>query len=149
MQNEYKNGEKDYTRTKFSYNEKINAIHEYFGVSIDAAKYMFNRRKCGHPWKKSNDKNYLKWCIQLQNAFIEADNIRYFDWDALTFSNDINILSDNGIEIDNQLKIITKNNKTSIKKKPDEWTIITSDQKKINKKHLLKFIGFLPIVSRE
>jgi hypothetical protein len=136
----------------YTYNEKINSIHNYFGVSTNAAKYMFNRRRRGFPWKKSNDVNYLKWDIQLQNAFIEADTLLNFNWGNLKFSNDIQILSDYGITIESQLKTVNKNVKPGVKKIKEntdgEWTVVTTNRKKLNEKHVLKFIGFLPKSSK-
>jgi hypothetical protein len=134
---------------KYTYNEKINTIHNYFGVSTNAAKYIFSRRRHGFPWKKINDEKYLKWDIQIQNAFVEADTIKNFNWDIMRFDNDIQILLDNGIKIENQSKTVTKNHKPVIKKVDDDWTIVTTDKKKLNEKHILKFMGLLPIVSKE
>jgi hypothetical protein len=134
---------------KYTYNEKINTIHNYFGVSTNAAKYIFSRRRHGFPWKKVTDEKYLKWDIQIQNAFVEADTIKNFNWGNMQFDNDIQILLENGIKIENQSKTVNKNHKSAIKKIDDEWTVVTTDKKKLNEKHILKFIGLLPIVSKE
>jgi hypothetical protein len=133
----------------YTYNEKINTIHNYFGVSMNASKYMLSRRRNGFPWKKFNDEKYVKWDIQIQNAFVEADTIKNFNWNNMRFDNDIQILLDNGIKIENQSKTVNKNHKPAIKKVDDDWTVVTTDKKKINEKHILKFIGLLPSVSKE
>ena len=92
--------------TKISYNNKINAISSYFGVSFNAAKYMYNRRQRGFPYKHETDMLFLEWSIQLQNALVKADKISGFNWDDLNFDNDINILNTNNIKVNDQpLKI--------------------------------------------
>jgi hypothetical protein len=100
---------------KISYNNKINAISSYFGVSFNAAKYMYNRRQRGFPYKHETDMLFLEWSIQLQNALVKADKISGFNWDELNFDNDINILNANNIKVkDQHLKIhINKINKSA------------------------------------
>lgn len=137
-----------------NYNDKIRTISSYFGISNDASKYMFHRRRRGFPWKKDDEVGYLKWSIQLQNAFIKADNIDVFDWSALKFNNDIQILMENGIIVEDQPKTIQANRRkldTDIKEEYDDddndgggWTVVTKNKTHLQQKYLLKNMGFLP-----
>ena len=135
------------SKPRYTYNEKINAISDYFGVSKAASKYMFNRRRRVFSHKKSDKKPVLTWSMQLQNAFIKADAIENFKWNTLNFDDDIKILKEYNINICDQSKTPIRNlNKINKKLKTDndgEWTVVISNRKKINKKLLLKNIGFL------
>ena len=139
------------SKPRYTYNEKINAISDYFGVSKGASKYMFNRRRRVFSHKKSDEKSdkktTLTWSMQLQNAFIKADSIENFKWNTLNFDNDIKVLKEYNIYVCDQSKTPIRNlNKINKKLKTDndgEWTVVISNRKKINKKLLLKNIGFL------
>jgi hypothetical protein len=98
--------------SKFKYKNKITAISSYFGVSEQAAKYMYHRRQRGLPYKTETDDLYIEWNIKIQNALVKADKISGFNWDGLEFSDDINVLSNNNIIVNNQSNIvyINKNN---------------------------------------
>ena len=131
-----------------NYNEKLKAIKSYFKISDQACKYMYHRRRRGYPWKKDNTPGYIPWNIQIQNAIIKADNLTLFDWELLKFDNDIQILSEHGINVDDQLKTVqigtlTINN--DIKEEDDDgWTVVTTKKSHSIKKHLLRSMGFLP-----
>ena len=134
-----------------NYNYKIKTIKSYFGISEGAAKYIFHRRRKGFPWKKDTDTNYFEWSIQLQNAFIKADNIPAFNWGNLKFDNDIQILAKNNIIVYDQPKTIqynTQKNDKELKEEDDDdgggWTVVTKNQTLLAQKHLLKNMGFLP-----
>lgn len=131
-------------KSNYTYNEKINTISDYFGVSKSASKYMFNRRRKGFLNEKTD--NNLTWSVQLQNAFIKADNIENFKWKTLNFYDDIKILKEYNINIYDQSEIpirnIDKINKNLKTDNDGEWTIVISNRKKINKKLLLTKIGF-------
>lgn len=130
-------------KSNYTYNEKINTISDYFGVSKSASKYMFNRRRKGFLNEKTNT---LTWSVQLQNAFIKADNIENFKWKALNFYDDIKILNEYNINIYDQpetpIRNINKINKNLKTDNDGEWTVVISNRKKINKKLLLTKIGF-------
>ena len=145
--------------TKISYNNKINAISSYFGVSFNAAKYMYNRRQRGFPYKHETDMLFLEWSIQLQNALVKADKISGFNWDDLNFDNDINILNTNNIKVNDQpLKIhINKinnyaynfnennmNGESNENNMNEGWTVVTNNKEQMIRRQILKQIGFLP-----
>lgn len=130
-----------------SYNEKINSLCLYFNISKNAARYIFHRRRRGHPWKKENDSKYLEWSIPIQNAFIKADNLGSINWDSVSFECDIKLLQDNGINIDNNLQSIYRNENycKNIKEeedKDDGWTVVTAKKSNLMQKQILKKMGF-------
>ena len=139
--------------TRSNYNDKIKNISSYFGISVEAAKYMYHRRRRGFPWKNENDGNFLKWNIQLQNALIKADNLAVFDWTSLKFNNDVNTLKENGIIVDEQPKTIYRNksndNQESNKDIDEEeddgggWTVVTKKENNSIQKQILRNLGFL------
>lgn len=141
-----------YKRKNPNYNDKIKAISSYFNVSENAAKYMFHRRRRGYPWKKEGDSNYLKWSIPIQNAFVKADNLGLLNWGYLKFSDDLNVLLENGIDIEEQSNTIYINKNTNetdnkyIKEEDKDggWTVVTNKKSEFIKKHLLRSMGFLP-----
>ena len=144
----------------------------YFGVSENAAKYMFHRRRRGYPFKKEGDENYLKWSNQLQNAFITADKHCEVKWNKLKFKDDLEMLEELVGSIDLQPKTITiekirqqsdsnltrKGRPSFISKiydkelstenesdNPDDgWTVVKSSRNKNDDKILLRKMGFLP-----
>jgi hypothetical protein len=134
----------------YNYNDKIRTIESYFGISNNASKYMFHRRRRGIPWKTDDDASYLKWTIQLQNALIKADNILEFDWVNLRFNTDIQTLLENGIVVNNQSCEVQANKQTpcSYNSNGDDdgggWTVVTKNKTRLIQKHLLKQMGFLP-----
>jgi len=147
---------------KFSYKDKINAISSYFGVSEDASKYMYHRRRRGYPYKKETDPAFLKWTTKLQNAFIKADQIATFDWDNLKFDEDIKMLFMNGIDVEKQANKVQVNkisqtvqpttrqlnfDEKSVNDESDDgggWTLVTTNKGQLVKRHMLRKMGFLP-----
>lgn len=131
-----------------NYNDKIKTIMSYFGVSEDAAKYIFHRRRRGFPWKNDGDVNYLKWTIQLQNALIKADELAIFDWGNLKFNQESKILMENGINIEDQPKTIQVNLNSDklqdIKEDDEGWALVTNKKAQLVQNHLLKTMGLLP-----
>ena len=158
--------------SKFKYKNKITAISSYFGVSEQAAKYMYHRRQRGLPYKTETDDLYIEWNIKIQNALVKADKISGFNWDGLEFSDDINVLSNNNIIVNNQSTIvyINKNNEknnelnnekntqiecdennqsenndgTSQTDETDGWTTVITDKGQMVRRKILKKLGFLP-----
>lgn len=150
-------------KSKFTYKEKINAISSYFGISEDASRYIYHRRRRGFPFKRNDDPNFLKWDMQLQNAFIKADQIATLNWNDLKFDDDLKVLLEHGIDIDTQPKtpVINKINQTTstisnksnkmndkdIKEEDDDnfgWTVVTNKKGHIVKKYMLRKMGLLP-----
>ena len=148
---------------KFSYKDKINAISSYFGVSEDASKYMYHRRRRGYPYKKDTDLAFLKWTTKLQNAFIKADQIATFDWDNLKFDEDLKMLYMNGIDVETQANKVQVNkisqtvqpttrqsnvDEKSVYDESDDdgggWTVVTTNKGQLVKRHMLRKMGFLP-----
>jgi hypothetical protein len=152
-------------KNKFSYKDKINAISSYFGISHTAAKYMYNRRRKGYPYKKESDSSFMKWSVKLQNAFIKADQIKTFTWDDLSFDDDIKQLRINGIDVDEQsykihVNKISQTTKRSSKQSNIDgksvlsaddddadgggWIVVTTNKGHLPKRHILRKMGFLP-----
>jgi len=148
-----------------NYKNKIQVLVLYFGISEDAAKYMFHRRRRGYPFKKEDDKNYLAWTTKLQNAIIDADKNTDIDWNDIKFGEDVKVL-DTLVGIDNKSKTVTldkvkqtncnltrKGRPSSVEKiynkdltegDDDGWTVVTNGRNKVNDKNLLRKMGFLP-----
>jgi hypothetical protein len=144
---------------KFSYKDKINAISSYFGVSEDASKYMYHRRRRGYPYKKDTDLAFLKWTTKLQNAFIKADQIATFDWNNLKFDEDLTMLC---IDVETQANKVQVNkisqtvqpttrqsnvDEKSVNDESDDgggWTVVTTNKGQLVKRHMLRKMGFLP-----
>jgi hypothetical protein len=139
-------------KIKINYNDKIKTISSYFCVSINAAKYMYHRRRRDIPWKKDCDVGYLKWTVQLQNAFIKADNLAVFEWANLKFNTDVHVLMENGIIVNEQPHTIQVNSVQELDKDISEedekdgggWTVVTKNKTYVIQKQLLKNMGFLP-----
>ena len=148
--------------SKSKYKNKITAISSYFGVSEQAAKYMYHRRQLGLPYKTETDDLYIEWNIKIQNALVKADKISGFNWDGLEFSDDINVLSNNNIIVNNQSNIVyinknneknnekntqiecDENNQSEITDETDGWTTVIADKGQMIRRKILKKIGFLP-----
>ena len=157
--------------SKFKYKNKITAISSYFGVSEQAAKYMYHRRQRGLPYKTETDDLYIEWNVKIQNALVKADKISGFNWDDLEFSDDINVLNNNNIIVNNQsptvyinknkeLNYNEKNNELNNEKnnqiecdennqsdntdETDGWTTVITDKGQMIRRKILKKIGFLP-----
>ena len=155
--------------SKFKYKNKITAIISYFGVSDQAAKYMYRRRQRGLPYKTETDDLYIEWNIKIQNALVKADKISGFNWDDLEFSDDINVLNNNNIIVNNQSPTvyINKNKELNYNEKnnqiecdennqsdnkdgtyqndeTDGWTTVITDKGQMIRRKILKKIGFLP-----
>ena len=148
--------------TKYNYKDKIDAIKTYFGISNEAAKYMYHRRRHGAPFKKEDDKSFLKWNIQLQNALVRADKITNFNWGKLVFNSDLEQLLTYNIDVNCQPHTIIKNSissnrpKLSDKESLDnnnldessssddgEWTVVSTNKGKLARKHLIRHMGFI------
>jgi hypothetical protein len=151
--------------TKFNYKDNIQTISSYFGISEDAARYIYHRRRRGFPYKKETDPYFLKWCVQLQNALIKADMLDNFNWTDLKFGEDVDVLLANGIKVDaqpthiqiNKIKQIhqmsrkkTSSNRINNRerfieeKDADGWTVVTNNKTFLVKLHILRKIGLLP-----
>jgi hypothetical protein len=150
---------------KIRYVDKIYAISMYFGVSSDAAKYMYDRRRLGVPYRNNTDDLFLEWNTKIQNALVKADSIDGFDWNKLNYYDDIDMLALNGIVVEDQpIKIQIKkkiplntnildnldNSKPILNgyfdfdsNKDDGWTLITSERNQMTRRKILKRIGFL------
>jgi hypothetical protein len=157
----------------FTYNEKINIIGEFFGISPDCSRYIYHRRRKGYPYKKKEDDDYLEWNIQIQNGIVLGDlsNIDYTD---MHFIEDINILKEKyNIDIksmpckkvlqnkikqkdDKKIKIratdishdsvnLGKSDDANIGDDDDgnEWCLVTTKKTLYVKKNILKKMGFI------
>jgi hypothetical protein len=157
----------------FTYNEKINIIGEFFGISPECSRYIYHRRRKGYPYKKKEDDDYLEWNIQIQNGFVLGD-LSNIDYTNIHFIGDIISLKEKyNIDITSmpcekvlQNKIKQKDDKKikiratdishdSVKLgKPDganidddedgnEWCLVTTKKTLHVKKNILKKMGFI------
>ncbi len=112
---------------------RIDAISKYFGISKDAALYIYLRKK--RTWKRLDDPKYLRWCIQLQNALVKADRCIGFDWKKLQFGEENLELTKHGITIGSAKEVPMVNEKKS------DW----SPDKILEMQHrkTLKIMGFI------
>lgn len=143
---------------KVTYQSKIKTITSYFGISDNAAKYIYHRRRRGFPWKKNDESSYIAWSMQLQNALIQADNLDTFDWGSLKFGEECRILLEHDIDIETQPKSAQTNKIHQVNNKIKEtgdgleeniddnsgWTVVTSKKGDLIKKHLIRSMGLLP-----
>lgn len=127
-----------------SYQEKIQTISQYFNISDDAAKYIYHRRRRGDPWKHKKSIRYLEWSIQLQNGLVKADTMMNFDWTALSFGNEVDMLSSFGVDISTEsnnpyrnesmvVKIKTSHVADKSQKKRDNQNYDTNESNDIKK----------------
>lgn len=151
-----------------NYKNKINLLVLYFGISESAAKYMFHRRRRGHPFKKEEDNTFLRWTVQLQNALIEADKQDCIKWGKLKFADELQVLADNKIDVVAQSRSVAfskpkqftnanltrKGRPASVNKiynkdldtnDDNDWTVVTNSRNKTDDKQILRRMGFLPI----
>jgi hypothetical protein len=126
-------------------------IMNFFGISQEAATFLYHRKRRSYPFKKRSDPKFLEWTLSLQNALIKADKCVDWDWDALKFGLEEQILLQHDIWIEAQsntkiFKNVKKEKEKEKEKENDEgWTIV-KDAKKI-KQHQnksLKMLGFIP-----
>lgn len=131
------------TRTPIPYNERIDAISQFFGISAPAALFMYHRRRRGHPFKKSDDSKFLEWDIKLQNSLIKADEYIGWDWGKVRFGREVHILAKFDILLDQQTNEVYRNEKKS--DSSDEWTVVKNVRKE-NSRHtkLMSMLGFIP-----
>jgi hypothetical protein len=155
-----------------NYTGKIELLMIYFGISEQASKYLFHRRRRGYPYKKEGDHNYIQWNTQIQNSFIKLDKTD-IDWSKIKFNDDINVLMKHGIVVDNQPKVVVINETKQMRNanlnrrglplnmekiynrdiniindndddNDDEWTVVVSNRNKRDDKRILRKMGFLP-----
>lgn len=142
---------------KFTYNDRINIISEFFGVSYNCSKYMYHRCRKGDIHKKKENEEFLDWSIQLQNGLVSGDLLN-IDYKNLSFKNDIidlkEIYSIDITKMPNDKIIQNKIMQTEFKKNKikdseildhddeNEWRIITSKKTLHDKKKILKQMGF-------
>jgi hypothetical protein len=130
-----------------TYEEKIKIIQEYFGVSEICAIYLYHRRRRGVPWHKPNDKKYLEWSIQLQNAIIYLDTIVGFDWHSLEFGFEEIQFTKHGIDlnkIDKKIMVLSETSDIFLMNNPDKDGFIKVSKNKINITKQLNKMGLLP-----
>jgi hypothetical protein len=128
-------------RPKHSYDSKINAISNYFGVSDSAAKYMYHLRRKSFPYKKSYQQDFLQWTLPLQNALVRADTYASFDWETLQFGEEFNTLMKHGIEFVDSNKVVR--NDIQSNENNDGWTLVAKKDKLLIEKHILRNCGLL------
>ena len=78
----------------------ILAISNFFNISKECSIYIYYRFK--RSLRKPNDKKYLFYSIQFQNALVRADKTLGIDWLTLDFANELCTLEKNGIDIEEQ-----------------------------------------------
>ena len=78
----------------------ILAISNFFNISKECSIYIYYRFK--RSLRQPNDKKYLFYSIQFQNALVRADKTLGIDWLTLDFANELCTLEKNGIDIEEQ-----------------------------------------------
>lgn len=148
-----KNKNKSFTKKRenkeLTYEDKINIIQEYFGVSKMCAIYLYHRRRRGIPWCNINSSKYLEWSIQLQNALIHLDQVPDMDWRSLEFGYESIQFIKHNIDIHKMTKkiMILSDNPSIYYTKPesaDTDGFIPAYKKKINITIELNKMGLLP-----
>ncbi len=138
---------------RVEYKERIEALKAVFNISEPAAKYIYHRRRRGYPYKNGTDISFMPWTAKLQNALMAADKIPEFDWNALVFSEEEEILKQNGIVVDECPTRIQLNRgsriKTALHNIPiadplTAWQTVKSPKAKLINKHIVRKMGFLP-----
>jgi hypothetical protein len=130
-----------------NYDERINAIISFLNVSRPAAIFIYHRKRRGFPNRKTNDTNFLRWSLQLQNSLVKADECLGWDWSNLQFGEENQTLLNYGINIDQQpdketLKCVTDQCQNFTK---GEWECVKNTKKeKYRRRKALIFMGFLP-----
>jgi hypothetical protein len=126
------------------YGERIEAIMTFFGVSKEAAGFVYHRKRRGFPFTKKTDPKFLEWTLKLQNALIKADECVSWDWVDLKFGEEEKILAQNDIFVDNQSDtVIFKHDKKE--EEADGWTTVKNDKKnKQRRNKTLQIMGFVP-----
>jgi hypothetical protein len=135
-----------------TYNIKLEAIVIYFGVSKKAAQYIYHRRRKYTPWTLKTSDKHLPWSLSLQNALVNADAIPGFDWDALVFGKESDVLEIG--ETPSRRIYTTKNNVNNIISEVspehldttdnDGWEVVVNNRFSSKYKAILKSIGLLP-----
>ena len=127
--------------TDKKYNDNLDLIKEYYGVSNECAEYLFYRSYRS----KCKGLKFLKWNIKLQNAIVKADKCIGINWNNLIFGQEENDLCVYGIDvskIDNDtFRWCIHNEKDYIKN--DEWTIVINKKQNFNKFKKIQISGLI------
>jgi len=128
---------------------KIYVIMNYFGISNNAAKYMYYRRKRGNPWRRPDNSKFLDWNVKIQNALINADIKKKFNWDTLQFGNEEYQLSKYNIDINIQPNLPLTLSDFHNQEDDDGWKTVSYKKKKqtniknYSNEKILQNIGFI------
>lgn len=147
-----KNQQKKLSKKALAYDDKINLISSYFGISEICAKYLFHRRYRGFPFHKKNDPKFLAWSITLQNAIILLDTLVGFDWETLEFGYEELVFNKYDINIENieddpirLVEEVQHNINSQVELSSSEWQEISNN----HTVYELTKMGLLPKSYRE
>jgi hypothetical protein len=115
---------------------KINIISNFFNISNNAAKYLYNRRQLSYPYV--NTYKCLEWSIFLQNALVKLDTVSNFKWENLKFGYEYEMLQLHNINILDEKNVVYCN-----KADNKEWIIVKSKKMEHDNKKVLKMMGFI------
>lgn len=124
------------------YNNSINAIKDYFGISNDCATYLYHRAFRS----RRRDDKHMDWNIQLQNAIIKADKCMGLDWSKVHFGAEEKEFANHGIIVNEMDSTVFKwtsdanqsNTSYNSQDMSEEWTVIK--KKKTKNKNILMLI---------
>jgi hypothetical protein len=125
--------------TRFSnilHENKINIISNFFNVSNNAAKYLYNRRQLSYPYVNAYE--CLGWSVFLQNALVKLDTVSNFKWENLKYGHEYEMLQLHNINILDEKNVVYCN-----KVDNREWTTVKSKKIKHDNRKLLKTMGFI------
>jgi len=133
-------------------NKILLAIKKYFNISEECSIYIYYRFL--RSLKNKNNKKYLPWSIEFQNALIKADKTLGINWITLDFTNELNTLEQHGIDIDDQDNNVfrwvdtsdykdtnTDHKDTDVSDESHQWKTVTYKKIRSNDKQIVKKFG--------
>lgn len=128
------------------YDERIATIMDFFGISKEAAVYIYHRKRRGYPFKKRGSPKFLEWTLKLQNALVKADECLGWDWDEVQFGSEEKALAQHDIYVDQQSdkEVFKHESNESEGNDADGWTEVKNvKREKYRYNKTLRLMGFI------
>lgn len=119
-----------------SYNNNLNTVAKYYGVTKECAKYMYHRAAKS----TRKDSTYLHWGLQLQNALVKADRCDNIRWKDIEFGKEQEQLLAHGISVDDMENTTFKWHENPL---AEEWKSVDSSKSKNSKRTTEKIFYLL------